>query len=166
MNSPANCEARSPSQARSDTLHDELESWVLRAAPEARNPDDLRGLLRIASASEWICDAARDMTWYVETGEGLHPVIQMALEETEEISAETIVEAGSSADAHSIRDLRLETETGMFVVAVQRGRRWLYRPRAALLLAAGDRLISIGPEEGAEQLAEICGSGGRVAESR
>src|SRR5204863_8593614 len=86
-------------EAQSDILHDDLESWVLRAAPEARNPDDLRGLLRIASASEWICDAARDMTWYVETGEGLHPVIQMALEETEEISAETIVEAGSTAEA-------------------------------------------------------------------
>lgn len=143
-------------ETRSDTLHDELESWVLRAAPEARNPDDLRGLLRLASASEWICDAARDMTWYVETGEGLHPVIQMALEETEEISAETMVEAGSEADGRSIRDLRLETETGMFVLAVQRGRRWLYRPRAALMLAAGDRVISIGPEEGAAQLEEIC----------
>ncbi|MEA2556426.1 MAG: hypothetical protein QOI60_1757, partial [Actinomycetota bacterium] len=56
-------------EARSDTLHDELESWVLRAAPEARNPDELRGLLRLASASEYICDAARDLTWYVERGE-------------------------------------------------------------------------------------------------
>src|SRR5436309_3047772 len=67
-------------EARSDMLHDELESWALRAAPEARNPDELRGLLRIASASESICDAARDMTWYVEKGEELHPVIQMALD--------------------------------------------------------------------------------------
>jgi len=33
-------------EARSDQLHDELESWVLRAAPEARDPDELRGLLR------------------------------------------------------------------------------------------------------------------------
>ncbi len=66
-------------EARSDILHDELESWVLRAAPEARNPDELRGLLRLASASEYVCDSARDMTWYVEHGEPLHPVVQMAL---------------------------------------------------------------------------------------
>ena len=45
-----------------------------------------------------ICDAARDMTWYVEHGEPLHPVVQMALEETEETSAETVVEPGSPAD--------------------------------------------------------------------
>ena len=85
-------------EARSDILHDELESWVLRAAPEARNPDELRGLLRLASASEYVCDAARDMTWYVEHGEPLHPVVQMALEETDETFAETIVEEGAKAD--------------------------------------------------------------------
>ena len=68
-------------EARSDILHDELESWVLRAAPEARNVDDLRGLLRLGSASESMCDAARDLTWYVERGEPLHPVIQLAFEE-------------------------------------------------------------------------------------
>jgi uncharacterized protein with PhoU and TrkA domain len=146
-------------EARSDTLHDELESWVLRAAPEARNPDELRGLIRLASASEYVCDAARDMTWYVEQGEPLHPVVQMALEETEETFAETVVEAGSQAEGRSLRDLRLETETGMFVLAVQRGSRWTYRPRARFVLQAGDRLISVGPEDGEEELVAICGVG-------
>jgi uncharacterized protein with PhoU and TrkA domain len=144
-------------EARSDILHDELESWVLRAAPEARNPDELRGLLRLASASESICDAARDLTWYVEHGEPLHPVVQMALEETEETSAETVVERGSPADGHSLKELRVETETGMFVLAVQRGSRWIYRPRAGFQLREGDRLISVGPEEGEEELRVLCG---------
>jgi uncharacterized protein with PhoU and TrkA domain len=144
-------------EARSDILHDELESWVLRAAPEARNPDELRGLLRLASASESICDAARDLTWYVEHGEPLHPVVQMALEETEETSAETVVERGSRADGHSLKELRLETVTGMFVLAVQRGSRWIYRPRASFQLREGDRLISVGPEEGEEELQALCG---------
>ena len=65
-------------EARSDQLRDELESWVLRAAPEARDPDELRGLIRLAGASEAIWYAARDMTWYVEHGEPLHPVVQMS----------------------------------------------------------------------------------------
>ena len=143
-------------EARSDILHDELESWVLRAAPEARNPDELRGLLRLASASEYVCDSARDMTWYVEQGEPLHPVVQMALEETEETFAETIVSEGSQADGHSLRELRLETETGLFVLAVQRGSRWTYRPRAGFVLRAGDRLISVGPEDGEEELLALC----------
>ncbi len=143
-------------EGRADALQDELESWVLRAAPEARDVDELRGLIRLASASESICDAARDMTWYVEHGEPLHPVVQMALEETEETSAEMVVEPGTPADGRSLRDLRLETETGMFVLAIQRGQRWIYRPRGAFVLRAGDRLIAIGPEEGEAELAALC----------
>lgn len=145
-------------EARSDDLHDELESWVLRAAPEARNPDELRGLLRLASAGESVCDAARDMTWYVEHGEPLHPVVQMALEETEETSAETVVQPGSPAAGRTLKDLRLETETGMFVLAVQRGARWIYRPRGTFQLLEGDRLISVGPEEGEEELWALAGT--------
>jgi uncharacterized protein with PhoU and TrkA domain len=145
-------------EARSDQLHDELESWVLRAAPEARDPDQLRGLLRLAAASEYMCDAARDMTWYVEHGEPLHPVVQMALEETEETSVETQVQPGSPAAGRSLKDLRVETETGMFVLAIQRGARWLYRPRGTLVLHEGDRLISVGPEEGEEALWALTGA--------
>jgi uncharacterized protein with PhoU and TrkA domain len=142
-------------EARSDILHDELESWVLRAAPEARDPDALRGLLRLGAASEYVCDAARDMTWYVEKGESLHPVVQLALEETEETSSEVVVERGSAAAGRSLRELQIETETGMFVLAIQRGSRWIYRPRSRFALQEGDRLISVGPEEGEEELAAI-----------
>jgi len=145
-------------EARSDQLHDELESWVLRAAPEARDPDELRGLLRLGSAGESMCDAARDMTWYVERGEPLHPVVQMALEETEETSAETVIQPGMPAAGHSLKELRVETETGMFVLAVQRGARWIYRPRGTFLLQEGDRLISIGPEEGEDELWALTGA--------
>ena len=143
-------------ETRSDLLHDELESWVLKAAPEARNTDELRGLLRLAYASEAIFDAARDMTWMIEHGERLHPVVQMALEEAEEVATETVVEAGSRAEGKSLKQLQLETETGMFVLAVQRGRRWTYRPRPRFELHRGDRVISIGPEEGVPELEALC----------
>jgi len=139
-------------ETRSDALQDELESWVLRAAPEARNPDDLRGLLRLATASEAIFDAARSMTVLVEEGQELHPVVAEAISSSEESSAESIVEPGSRADGANLKDLSLETETGMLVLAVQRGRRWIYRPRPRFELKAGDRVISIGPEEGVEGL--------------
>src|SRR5205823_5287226 len=87
-----------------------------------------------------------------EQGEELHPVIQMALEESEEVATETIVEPGSRAEGNSLKQLQLETETGMFVLAVQRGRRWIYRPRPRFELEAGDRVISLGPEEGIGEL--------------
>jgi uncharacterized protein with PhoU and TrkA domain len=39
---------------------------------------------------------------------------------------------------------------------VQRGPRWIYRPRGRFQLQAGDRLIAVGPEDGAEELDRLC----------
>jgi uncharacterized protein with PhoU and TrkA domain len=144
-------------EARSDAVHDELESWVLRSSQEARNPDDLRGLLHLAHASEMIFDSAREMTRLVEKGEELHPVIAAALVESDEVGHETIVQPGSNAEGRSIKELSVETETGMFVLAIQRGRRWSYRPKPSFRFQAGDRIIAIGPAEGGEELDELTG---------
>ncbi|HEV2756890.1 MAG TPA: TrkA C-terminal domain-containing protein [Actinomycetota bacterium] len=152
-------------ESRSDAIHDELESWVLRSALEARNPDELRGLLRLASASETIFDSAREMTRLVEKGEELHPVIAAALVESDEFGHETIVGRGSPADGRSIKDLCVETETGMFVLAVQRGRRWTYRPKPRFVFEAGDRIIAIGPAEGGEELDDLVGMQRELAEA-
>lgn len=144
-------------EARSDAIHDNLESWILRSAQEARKPDDLRGLIRLAHASEMIFDSAREMTRLVEKGEELHPVIAAALVESDEVGHETIVASGSAADGKTIKALSVETETGMFVLAVQRGRRWTYRPKPRFALHAGDRVIAIGPPDGADELDRLAG---------
>jgi uncharacterized protein with PhoU and TrkA domain len=144
-------------EERSDAVNDELESWVLRSAQEARNPDDLRGLIRLAHASELIFDSAREMTRLVEKGEELHPVIAAALVESDEVGYEGEVAADSEADGRSIRELAVETETGMFILAVQRGRRWTYRPKPGFTLRAGDRIVAIGPGDGGEELDRMLG---------
>lgn len=152
-------------ESRSDAIHDELESWVLRSAQEARNPDDLRGLIRLAHASEMIFDSAREMTRLVEKGEELHPVIAAALVESDEFGYQTEVQPGSPADGRSIKELSIATETGMFVLAVQRGRRWSYRPKPVFTLQAGDRVIALGPAEGGEELDLLAGMERELAEA-
>ncbi len=152
-------------EARSDAIHDELESWVLRSSQEARDTDQLRGLLHLAWASEMIFDSAREMTRLVEQGEELHPVIAAALVESDEVGHETVVAQGSPADGRSIKELSIETETGMFVLAVQRGRRWTYRPKPRFSFVAGDRIIAIGPPEGGEELDTLVGMVRELAEA-
>ena len=141
-----------------DEMHHELERWVLRAAAEGAAPDSLRGLLHLAFANERVADAAQEMTRIVEYEDEPHPIISEALSETDEIVVEEAVGAGSEAERKSLRDLRLRTETGMEVLAVQRGGRWVYRPRASQMLHAGDRVIAVGPEDGAIDLATMFGN--------
>ena len=58
--------------------------------------------------------------------------------------------------AGALKELRVETETGMFVLAVQRGPQVDLPAARTVQLRAGDRVIAVGPEEGAEELDALC----------
>ncbi len=142
---------------RSDDANHALEGWVLRAAAEMDDPEQLRGLIHLAAASERIVDAAQSMTRLAESDEPPHPVIAQALAESDEIVAEAIVHEGSALHGHTLSELALHTETGMEVLAIERADRWIYRPRSTRRLDSGDRLLCIGPEESAATLRELAG---------
>ena len=142
---------------QSDELFHQLEGWVLRAAAELEDPEELRGLLHLAAAAERVVDSAQSMCRVIEEEGPPHPVIAAALSEADEIVAEAIIAAGSEVEGRTLGELRLQTETGMEVLAVQRSDRWVYRPRRTHRNQAGDRLIAIGPEEGAPRLREVAG---------
>ena len=140
-----------------DEMHHDLERWVLRAVKEGAEADTLRGLLHLAFASERIADAAQEMTRLVELEEGPHPVIEEALAEADEIVVAASVGSDSAAIGRSLGELSLRTEIGMEVLAVQRAGRWNYRPRGSFILAADDRVIAVGPEDGERELETLFG---------
>ncbi|MGH9279857.1 MAG: potassium channel family protein, partial [Acidimicrobiales bacterium] len=133
---------------RLDEMKERLEVWVLRAAHEQLDPSPLRGLLHLSQAAEEVGDAAQQMVWLVEEGEELHPVLALALGDADEVVVRVPVAAGSPADGRSLAQLRLETETGFYLLAIRRGGRYLYRPRDSVVLQGGDELIATGPDEG------------------
>jgi uncharacterized protein with PhoU and TrkA domain len=141
----------------SDELFHQLEGWVLRAAAELDDPDELRGLLHLASSSERIVDAAQSMCRVIEEEGPPHPIIAAALAEADEIVADAEVHPRSEVAGQTLAELKLQTQTGMEVLAIQRAGRWTYRPRRSRRVEAGDRLLAIGPEEGAPRLRELCG---------
>ena len=144
---------------RCDDLYHDLQRWVLRAARDLDDDDidELRGLLQIGQSSERIADAAQEMTRLAEADDDPHPVIAAALAEADEIVSDAVVHTGSRAEGHSLRELTLETETGMYVLAIHREGRWIYRPRGNRALQAGDRLLATGPEEGVAMLRDLTG---------
>jgi uncharacterized protein with PhoU and TrkA domain len=137
---------------KSDDLWHGLEGWVLRAAAELDDPEELRGLLHLAGASERIVDAAQSMTRMIEGDVAPHPIITQALSETDEIVADAIVHEGSRVVGSTLGELRIQTRTGMEVLAIERAAGWIYRPRSTRRLLTGDRLLAVGPEEGALRL--------------
>ena len=140
-----------------DEMRYRLERWVLLAARRVEDSPRLRGVLHLATASEAIADCAMEMVWIVEKGEEVHPVLSAAVGESDEIVLKLTVVPGSPADGGTLKALRLETETGMYALAVNRGGRWTYRPRDTYTLQGGDSLLVTGAPEGLEPLAELFG---------
>jgi uncharacterized protein with PhoU and TrkA domain len=140
-----------------DEMRYRLERWILLAASHVEDPSRLRGMLHLAIAAEAISDGAQEMVWMVEKGEEIHPVLSAAVEESDEVVIKLTVVPGSPADGKTLDALKLETETGMFILAVNRGGRWTYRPRDTFSLRGGDTVLATGAPEGLEPLAELFG---------
>ncbi|MBA2345777.1 MAG: potassium channel protein [Rubrobacter sp.] len=140
-----------------DEMRYRLERWILLAARHIDDSSRLRGMLHLGIASEAITDCAMEMVWMVEKGEEIHPVLSAAVGESDEIVLKLTVSPGSPADGKSLETLQLETETGMYELAVNRGGRWTYRPRDSYVLRGGDSLLATGAPEGLEPLAELFG---------
>jgi uncharacterized protein with PhoU and TrkA domain len=140
-----------------DEMRYRLERWILLAASHVEDSSRLRGLLHLATASETIADCAMEMVWVVEKGEEVHPVLSAAIGESDEIVLKLTVSPGSPADGKTLGSLRIETETGMYALAVNRSGRWTYRPRDTYVLKGGNSLLVTGAPEGLEPLAELFG---------
>jgi uncharacterized protein with PhoU and TrkA domain len=97
------------------------------------------------------------MVWLVENQEEMHPILSLALGESDEVIARIPVAPESELAGTTIAAEQLEMETGFYLLAIRRSGRYLYRPRGQILICADDELIASGPDEGQALLAERCG---------
>ena len=142
---------------RLDEMRVHLELWVLRAAAETVDPSQLRGLLHLGGAAEEIGDAAQQMVWLVEEGEELHPVLQAALGDSDDVVVKFPIASGSALAGTIVRGGQLGDDTGFHLLAIRRRGRGTLRARLGTQILDGDELIAYGPWEGRDDLAEQCG---------
>jgi uncharacterized protein with PhoU and TrkA domain len=142
---------------RLDEMREQLELWVLRAAAETVDPSPLRGLLHLGSAAEEMGDAAQQLVWLVEKEEEMHPVLHVALGETDDVVVQYPIARGSELDGAVLTGSSLGDDTGFHLLALRRVGRYVYRPRGRVELRAGDEVLATGPWEGRKKLARQCG---------
>ena len=96
----------------------------------------MRGLLHLGAAAEEIGDAAQQLVWLVEQDEEMHPVLRVALGETDDVVVQYPIAAGSALDHAVVTSTKLGEDTGFHLLAIRRGGRYLYRPRGRVMLEA------------------------------
>jgi uncharacterized protein with PhoU and TrkA domain len=130
-----------------DNLHTDFERLVLSSGFTPKDAKDFLGLIRLGVVTEKIADAAMEIADVVLKGLEPHPILKLVIEEAEETVTKVTVAKNSPLVGKKIREAQIQEETGMWVLAIRRGNRWL-RPRASTVIKAGDILIAAGYAEG------------------
>jgi uncharacterized protein with PhoU and TrkA domain len=104
----------------------------IKAMLSARTHKDatkLSSLLEVAAASRRISNAAGDIVKLMECEVDKRPFLTIILREAEEKIKRLVLADSSDMVGRQIGDLGVESETGMRIIAIKRGKRWLYDRR-------------------------------------
>jgi uncharacterized protein with PhoU and TrkA domain len=137
-----------------DNLHFEFQYEVLSKTETASDPRDLLGLIRLGSVTERIADAASEIAEVVLRGIEPHPVLQMVIQDAEETVERAALSEDSPIIGKTLRKAKIAEETGMWVLVIRRGDKWI-RPRPGTILRAGDVIIASGYSEGEEDFVQL-----------
>ena len=139
-----------------DGLESRFEAWVLQAAAGAADPVRLRGLIHLGTSTEAISDAALDISEGVRRDITVHPVVQLAVQESDEIISRTAVDAGSALDGTTVTGGVPDADATMSVIAIRRPEEgWLLVADADADLRGGDVVIAKGTRTAAEQFTAL-----------
>ncbi|OFV68226.1 MAG: potassium channel protein [Candidatus Syntrophoarchaeum caldarius] len=154
-------------------LEEEMDDLLYRARISimlgARSVDDankLSGVLQIASAAEKISNAAADIAKLVLVDSRTSNRLKHDIQSADETITSVKVYEGSKLDSRTLGDLQLETETGMRVIAIKRGHKWIYAPERDTVIFEGDILLARGPPEGIQDIRELAGCKPGVREEK
>lgn len=138
-----------------DQLHTKYELRVLSSMAPPGQASSILGMLRLGVSAENIADAALEMARSVVLGLHAHPILQAAIEASDEVMARVRIPRGSKLANKTLEDLKLYDETGMWVVAIRRRKEWIYHPGGSTQLRQGDSLIVRGQPEGRKVLRSL-----------
>ncbi len=139
-----------------DNMKFEVERLILEAAKTFGDLKPLIAIIEIAQCSEQIADAAREIANVLLDRMDVPTIFREAMRETDEILVMITVRDDSPINGKTLGEARVETNTGMHVVAIKRGNEWVTKPTATTKILAGDVLIAKGTREGEKELMKLC----------
>jgi uncharacterized protein with PhoU and TrkA domain len=137
------------------TMHSLLYKLRIAIILGTRNIDDaieFAGILQIASAAEKISNAAGDIA---KIATSVNITDYLDREDFEEAILNVKIKPSSVLKDKSLKNLKLETETGMHVLALKRGSKWIYSPDKDERLHEDDLIITSGPTEGIPEFCKL-----------
>jgi len=85
----------------------------------------------------------------------LHPIIKESLRESDVVFTRVEVLPESILCGKKLGEVKLASETGMMIIAMRHGAKWLYGPTKNTKIDPGDVLFAKGPEDGEKRLINL-----------
>ncbi|MBI2971932.1 MAG: potassium channel protein [Candidatus Aenigmarchaeota archaeon] len=131
----------------------------LFAASRGRPAERLISVMGLLESEKMVANAARNMSEMVLEGTALHPIVKEALQGSDESITRVTLKSRSILIDKTIGELKLRTETGINVIAIRRGNKWLFSPGKHTQLLENDILIGTGPNASCIKMEKLAKGG-------
>jgi uncharacterized protein with PhoU and TrkA domain len=138
-----------------DDLANKIQREAIARVAKDGDADKAFIMVKMAASVEEISDAAMQIADVVLRGVEPHPVISLSIRDADSIISRAQVQEGSDLTGHTLGELKLASQSGMWVVAIKRDRKYIYGPEADTKIMAGDLLVVRGPADGEEYFRDV-----------
>lgn len=139
-----------------DSLYKSLQRKTLEQVENKKlGVNDALTVLRLAETAEQIADAAQEIADVELRDVELHPILKMSIRDSDVVFTRVQVKDSSILCKKTLGDLKLGSETGMYIRAMRHGDKWLYGPDKNTKIEPGDVIFAKGPEDGEKHLINL-----------
>ena len=110
----------------------------------------------MSAFADAICSAAFSIVDVIRRDIEIPPIFQKIIRESDEIISRIDVKANSFLAGKTLKEASLGAVTGMIILAIKRGEKWIYRPKKHVRLYDGDTIIAKGRRDGESRLLALC----------
>ncbi|WP_436346684.1 potassium channel family protein [Natronorubrum sp. FCH18a] len=152
-------------EARVNYLQYHSRIALMLAAKRAEEAERLVGLFQVASSAVRITEAAGDVARIVLEEGGVPAAFEHAFPEADERLVRATVGEDSDFAGSRLRELELDLEEGVRLIAIRRDGEWSFSPDGDDRLQAGDVIVGRGPRDGIESVYRLATGGAFPAPS-
>lgn len=139
-----------------DELANDIQRQAIARVVQDKDEGKAFTAIKLAAAVEEISDAAMQIAMVTIREDEPHPVIRLSIKDADTTITLAEIRSGSDLVGKSLGKIRLASQSGMWVVAVKRGRKYLYGPDKNMVLEAGDVVIARGPPDAEKYFQDLC----------
>ncbi|NPA74795.1 MAG: PhoU family transcriptional regulator [Euryarchaeota archaeon] len=139
-----------------DETYERIQELAIQTAIETKNSAIALVIIRLATSIEAISDSAVQIAEVVLRDIPPHPILRESIREGDITIVLGRVSKKSVLANKTLGELNLASETGMWVIAIKRDKKWIFGPTENTKLLPGDRLIAKGPVGGVKHFLNLC----------